>query len=183
MNATPILEGPLVRLRPVREDDLPVILRWYTDPDVIHWLHQSEREPATLEDIGGRFGPDAPSERTVRWTIDTLDSRRIGLIRLESLDRDHGKCELAICIGEKDRWSAGYGTAAIRLVLAHAFETLGVRRVWLITDADNARGIRCYEKCGFRPEGTLRAHRLRYGEPIDMIIMAILREEWRSGVS
>ena len=47
-----------------------------------------------------------------------------------------------------------------------------------LADADNARGIRCYERCGFRHEGLLRAHRLRYGKPLDMVTMGILREEF-----
>jgi RimJ/RimL family protein N-acetyltransferase len=53
-----------------------------------------------------------------------------------------------------------------------------MRRVDLITDIDNERGIRCYEKCGFVREGVLRAHRLRYGQPLDMATMAVLREDW-----
>jgi RimJ/RimL family protein N-acetyltransferase len=52
-----------------------------------------------------------------------------------------------------------------------------LRRVTLITDADNERGIRCYEKCGFVKEGVLRGHRLRHGEPLDMLAMAVLAEE------
>ena len=55
---------------------------------------------------------------------------------------------------------------------------MGLRRVQLITDEDNARGIRCYEKCGFVREGLLRAHRLRYGKPLNMVIMGVLKEEW-----
>lgn len=85
-----------------------------------------------------------------------------------------------ISIGEKECWSAGYGTDTVRTVLRYAFNELGLRRVHLITDADNARGIRCYEKCGFVREGVLRAHRLRYGQPLDMVEMAVLREDWES---
>jgi RimJ/RimL family protein N-acetyltransferase len=57
---------------------------------------------------------------------------------------------------------------------------MGLRRIGLITDADNLRGVRCYEKAGFVREGLLRAHRLRYGQPIDMLTMAVLKEDWES---
>jgi RimJ/RimL family protein N-acetyltransferase len=53
-----------------------------------------------------------------------------------------------------------------------------LRRVDLLTDADNERGLRCYEKCGFVREGLLRKRRLRFGQPVDMIVMSVLREEW-----
>lgn len=177
MSAPPVLEGALVRLRPIVEEDFAALLKWYTDPDVIYWLGQSDRRTATYDDIRERFDPETAGT-AIRWTIDTLDNQSIGVIRLEGIDTDHRGCELAISIGEKASWSNGYGTAAIRLALTHAFATLGLRRVWLITDADNARGIRCYEKCGFQHEGTLRAHRLRHGQPIDMVTMGVLREEW-----
>jgi RimJ/RimL family protein N-acetyltransferase len=88
------------------------------------------------------------------------------------------RAELAISIGETDCWSRGYGTDAIRAVLRHAFETMGLRRIDLHTDADNARGIRCYEKCGFVREGVMRERRLRYGKPLDMVVMGALRHEW-----
>lgn len=41
-------------------------------------------------------------------------------------------------------------------MLSYAFKRLGLRRVELIADIDNARGIRCHEKYGFVHEGVLR---------------------------
>ena len=67
----------------------------------------------------------------------------------------------------------------MRVLLRHAFEELGLRRITLITDVDNERGIHAYEKVGFRREGILRSHRLRYGQPLDMLTMAVLRDEWK----
>jgi RimJ/RimL family protein N-acetyltransferase len=110
--------------------------------------------------------------------IEAVDGETIGMVRLVDVDRDCGRAELAIVIGEKEYWGAGYGTEAIALVLRHGFGELGLRRVWLITDADNERGLRCYQKCGFRVEGTLRGHRTRYGEPLDMLVMGVLAEDW-----
>jgi len=95
------------------------------------------------------------------------------------VDPHHRRAELAISIGETDCWSRGYGTDAIMAVLRHAFEEMGLRRIDLYTDADNARGIRCYEKCSFVREGVMRQRRLRYGKPLDMVVMGVLREEWQ----
>jgi len=53
----------------------------------------------------------------------------------------------------------------------------------LTTDADNLRGIRCFQKCGFVREGLLRAHRLRRGQPVNAVTMAVLREEWEGAQS
>jgi len=177
IEATPVLQGKLTRLRPLQQSDLPDLIRWYGDPEVNHWLHQSEYRDVSEERVRAKFGPGTEREGEVRWIMESADGTSIGVLRLEGIEVVHGRAELAVSIGEKAYWERGYGTDAIRLALRHGFRALGLRRVDLITDADNERGIRCYEKCGFRREGVLRAHRLRYGEPLDMVVMGVLREE------
>ena len=173
------LEGAAVRLRAVEESDLPLLVRWMNDPEVRHWLHHSDRPDATVESVRGRFGLTEERFPNLVWLIETLEGRPVGHLGLLQVDPHHKRAELAISIGEKECWSRGYGTDAIRTVLRHGFEDLGLRRVDLHTDADNARGIRCYEKCGFVREGVMRESRLRYGKPLDMVLMAVLRDEWQ----
>ena len=172
------LQGDVVKLRTVGERDLPLLVRWVNDPDVRHWLHQSDRPDATVESVRGRFGLTKEAFANFVWMIETLGGRPVGHVGLLRVDPQHKRAELAISIGEKECWSRGYGTDAIRTVLRYGFEELGLRRIDLHTDADNARGIRCYEKCGFVREGVMRERRLRYGKPLDMVLMAVLREEW-----
>ncbi len=175
------LAGQLVRLRPAAREDVPLFVRWFNDPDVLHWLHLSEMPRPTLQSETERFERHQhdPFRRT--WIIETADGEPVGNIGLVGIDDVHFRAELGISIGEKECWGRGLGTDAIRVLLRYAFTELGLRRVTLITDADNERGVRCYEKCGFRREGLLRGHRLRYGEPLDMIAMAVLKEDagWR----
>jgi RimJ/RimL family protein N-acetyltransferase len=172
------LRGKRVRLRAVEERDLPLLVQWMNDPEVRYWLHHSDRPDATVESVRGRFGLSADGFANMVWMIETEEGRPVGHVGLLGLDFHHKRAELAISIGEKDCWSRGYGTDAIRTVLRHAFETLELRRVDLHTDADNARGIRCYEKCGFVREGVMRERRLRYRKPLDMVVMAVLRSDW-----
>lgn len=174
----PFLQGESVRLRAVRESDLPLLVRWMNDPAVRYWLHGSDRPDATVDGVRGRFGlTDDPFPNLV-WMIETLEGTPVGHVGLLQVDPHHKRAELAISIGEKECWSRGYGTAAIRAVLRHGFEEMGLRRIDLHTDADNARGIRCYEKCGFVREGIMRQRRLRHGKPLDMLLMSVLRSEW-----
>jgi RimJ/RimL family protein N-acetyltransferase len=81
--------------------------------------------------------------QAIAWVIETPDGAPIGTMRLVEIDTHHLRAELAISIGETGHWGQGIGTDAIQLALVHAFRTLGLRRVGLITDADNLRGIRC----------------------------------------
>ena len=170
-----ILKGEKTSLRPVREADLPPLTAWANEPEVRHWLHHSEREDATVDDARDVYV--SSDEDLLSLAIENDAGALIGVVRLLKIDRTHGRAELAIMVGDQTAWGKGYGTDAIRLLLRHAFEDIGPRRVELITDADNDRGIRSYEKCGFVREGVLRKHRLRHGQPLDMIVMSILQEE------
>ena len=176
-----VLTGDLTRLRPRAAEHTPLFVRWYSDPDVLHWLHLSEMPLPTMESESARFQAHDRDAFRRTWVIETLDGAPIGSVGLVSIDDVHFRAELAISIGEKEYWSGGYGTDAIRRVLRHAFEELELNRVYLITDLDNARAIRCYEKCGFTSEGVFRGHRLRYGEPLDMVMMGVLKGDsgWR----
>lgn len=171
------LEGALVRLRPRLEEDSPLFLRWYADPEVLHWLHLSEGPVQSPEIERQRYEAAERDPTRITWIIEALDSVPIGSVSLIAIDELHRRAELGISIGEKTYWGRGYGTDAVRVALRFAFQGLGVRRVGLITDIDNDRGIRCYEKCGFRREGVLRGHRLRHGQPLDMLQMAVLADE------
>lgn len=174
------LQGTRVRLRPLREEDVAPLTAWFNDPDVRYWLHHSEREDATEADFREVYMRRGDST-VLALAIEAEGEQLIGVTRLIGIDRTHGRAELTIVIGDRSAWGCGYGTEAMRLLLRHAFEEMGLRRVELITDADNARAIRAYEKCGFVREGVLRQHRLRHGEPLDMVVMGVLREQeaWR----
>ncbi len=55
---------------------------------------------------------------------------------------------------------------------------MGLHRIHLSVFAGNRRGLRCYEKCGFQREGLQRKAFLKRGVWIDVVLMAVLREEW-----
>ncbi|MBI3800044.1 MAG: GNAT family N-acetyltransferase, partial [Deltaproteobacteria bacterium] len=84
-------------------------------------------------------------------------------------------------IGEKSEWSKGYGTEATALITGYAFETLNLNRVGLQVYEDNERGIKAYERVGFKREGLLRQMMYREGRYWHTITMSMLREEWAAG--
>jgi [ribosomal protein S5]-alanine N-acetyltransferase len=71
----------------------------------------------------------------------------------------------------------GLGREVTRLVLAWAFDVLGVHRVQLEVLASNDRAINCYLACGFRQEGVRREAELYPDGWKDFIMMALLRSE------
>lgn len=180
-----VLEAGQIRLRPLSESDVPLLARWFFDPDVLHWLQLSGDPPQlrTLEAVRERYRRMQADPLSQTWRIDTQDGRPVGQIELVDIHPLQRRAEIHLCIGEKDTWSRGYGTQAILRVLQYAFDDLRLRRVFVIPDEDNARVIRCLEKCGFVREGLLRQHRLRYGRPVNMVMMGILSDEYNAAKS
>jgi RimJ/RimL family protein N-acetyltransferase len=178
MIPTQTLVGERVRLRPLDERDVPLLARWFADAEVSYWTHLSEDPPhrRTVAAHQERFEHIREDPRQLRWCMETAGGQPIGDIALLDI-HPHGRAELGITIGEKAYWGAGYGREAIEQVVRYAFHQLGCRRVYLITDIDNLRAQQCFKRCGFVTEGQLRAHRLRYGQPLDMLIMGILRDD------
>lgn len=168
-----ILSGEKTRLRPVEERDLQSFVDWLADPEVRYWIALPEA-PDLAEERDWLDDMRAQEDRLL-WAIETGEGRLIGTVELRNADEFEGRAELGIAIMDKSCWGQGYGSDALRSVLAHAFDELELRRISLTVDIDNARAIRCYEKLAFEREGVLRQHRLREGEPIDAFLMALLR--------
>ena len=129
------------------------------------------------------------------WQAPVLDG---SLVRLEPLEPAHAdglwdasrdprtwrwlSIEQPATRDELDAWGAGVNVEAKLLMLGHAFDTWGCRRVELKTDALNERSRGAMEAMGARFEGIHRHHMLvRRGENRDSAWYSILDDEW-SGV-
>lgn len=106
----------------------------------------------------------------------TADDRLIGFVGLW-VDWPNREAWLGIGIGERDCWGQGYGTEAVQLATAFAFDDLNLHRVSLDALAANARGVRAYQKAGFVFEGRIRRRNNYGGVRVDDISMGLLRKE------
>jgi len=173
----PYLIGGKIYLRPLERGDAPVVQPWVNDPDVRYSIRTFR--PTGLQAEEEFISKANQDEHSLVLGIAVKDGDRlIGAVGLQAIDFRSRHANFGIAIGVAAEWGKGYGTEATRLIVRHAFETLNLNRVWLQVYEDNVRGIRAYEKAGFRKEGVLRQDVFRAGRYWDTILMAILREEW-----
>jgi RimJ/RimL family protein N-acetyltransferase len=177
-----LFRGELVRLATEEPDQLAEsISRWARDSE--YWrlgagdaarLFSAKKTKTWIEkDI------EEASPNDFFFTIRTLtDDRLIGIIALDDINWAQGESFVGIGLGEREFWGKGYGTDAMRLILRYAFTELNLRRVSLNVFGYNQRGIRSYEKCGFKHEGAVRQWLHRDGQRWDLVHMGILREEF-----
>jgi RimJ/RimL family protein N-acetyltransferase len=110
---------------------------------------------------------------------DAATGQAFGSTSLFDIDVANRKMEIGhTWVGRSHRRTAA-NTEAKRLLLAHAFDTLGAVRVQLKCDARNQRSRAAIERIGARPEGILRHWLiLADGHRRDTAFYSILEAEW-----
>ncbi len=171
------IEGSRLRLRPVEERDLPALMAWVVEPEVLYWW---DDEMADLEETRAEFlAPDEGGPR--EGYIIEESGRGLGYIQWWHRYYDphyHWTAGIDIFIGEPDARERGVGTEAVRMLLDYLFEVRELHRVTIDPESANARAIRSYQKAGFRLDGLLRHNDLIRGEYIDTQMLSILDDEW-----
>lgn len=86
------------------------------------------------------------------------DSKAIGAIELKlnghtDMTEKDNECELGYWLG-KPFWGQGIIPEAVREILRHAFEDIGMNKVWCGYYDGNVKSKRVQEKCGFRYQWT-----------------------------
>ena len=152
---------------------------WFNDPEVRKYLMiyepmsrvKEERWFEALLDMRDRYFFVIETVRDEAWVS-------IGTVDLFRVDWKNRTANFGITLGEKSFWGQGLGTDATFTALLFAFQELNLNRVELEVFEYNLQAVRCYEKVGFRREGTRRQAFFQAVCYHDVYLMGILREEF-----
>ncbi len=179
-NPDPIINivGEKVTLGPLRQDLLPLYTRWMNDFEAVRMLGIT-LAPLPDETEKEWYDKTRNSDDGVNFTIYVRETMQpIGTTGLKSISYRNQRCEFGIMIGEKSTWNKGYGTETARLLLDYGFNVLGLHSISLTVFSSNPRGIRAYEKAGYKVVGRLRES-IRLGQEFyDVIYMDCLASEF-----
>lgn len=145
------LETERLILRCWNESDAEDLYKYASDPDVgpiAGWpAHQSIEESRDVI-------KNVLSGKEAYAVCLKEDGKAIGAIELklnghtDMTDRDD-ECEMGYWLG-KPFWGQGIMPEAVKEMLRHAFEDLGMQKVWIGYYEGNAKSKRVQEKCGFK---------------------------------
>lgn len=174
----PILQDGDLRLRAPHLNDIPARLALGNDPDIQRMFGVAPEDCRPIT-------PDR-AERWVKGRISTphlwlieQDGDMIGDAYFHTIDKQDQRATLALGIISADHLGRGIGTRALRLLIAHGFDTMKLHRIALRVIGFNARAIAAYKKVGFTIEGRER-EAARVGKTWhDDIIMGLLSHEWK----
>ena len=178
-----VVEGELVALAPLEPGIIPLWQRWLNDLEVTRTLGAFSVNVHPRESQERAYDRSVHTEGDVSFAIVERDGRRvIGSTSLREISFRTGAATFSIVIGEKACWDRGYGTEATRLVLDFAFHALGLHNVLLTVYDNNPRGVRAYEKAGFRVMGRRREAYKLGQERYDVVYMDALAADFESPV-
>lgn len=130
-----------VRLRDVREDDLPIFLEHQKDPEANRMASFDARDEAPFMAHWAKILRD----RTVVVRTIEVDGRVVG--NIGSWEQD-GERDVGYWIG-REEWGMGVATAALSAFL----DELDTRPLHAHVATHNIGSIRVLEKCGFERTG------------------------------
>jgi RimJ/RimL family protein N-acetyltransferase len=175
-----ILEGDKVRLEPLAVRHIAGLIDAGTDRSIFRWhTFQLDGPEAfrtwveTALDEQAR-GVSLPFATKVAHTGEVIGSTRFGNIDVKNLKVEIGWTWLS------PAWQrTGANREAKFLMLRHAFETWGVRRVEFKTHHRNTQSRTALAGLGAVEEGTFRKHMVMLdGSARDSVFFSVIDEEW-----
>jgi RimJ/RimL family protein N-acetyltransferase len=174
------LSDERVVVRPVAEADHDGLLAVALDSRI--WRHFVTRVDTAADFralFDGMLADHATGRRAAFVVVDRPSGRLAGSMSYGNLSEPDLRLEIGWSWLGVEFQGSGVNRHVKRLLLAHAFETLGAERVEFKTDALNARARQGLRNIGAVEEGVLRSYNpMPGGRRRDAVYYSVLRREW-----
>lgn len=170
----PVLDLGAVRLRPLRDDDVPQVVEGCSDPVSRRWMRQLP-DPYLPEHAGAwiarqRLG--VATGQAVVWAIaEPRTDLLLGVVNLFGVDEEDGQAELGYWV-HPDARGRGVATSGARAAVRHALLPaedggMGLLRVHAVAALANHASCRALLSAGLREVGVEHAAMRIAGAPAD----------------
>ncbi|MGN6152404.1 MAG: GNAT family N-acetyltransferase [Lysobacteraceae bacterium] len=184
MNAawsTPTLSGRHVRLAPLRADHADALRSAAADGALwtLRFTSVPGPDPGEAEAYIAAALAQRDAGTALPFALFDVAGDLVGSTRFYDLDRSVPRLKIGYTWYAARVQRTALNTEAKRLLLGHAFDTLGCESVTFETSHENLRSQAAIQRLGARRDGILRAHmRHRDGTLRDTHVFSILRAEW-----
>lgn len=147
----------------------------------IPFIVETEQTPG-YEQYVGRWSDErhrtAMASPSFAYLLGTVDGAVAAFAILQDLDERHGSVLIRRVAAARP--GRGFGSRFLAGVIDWTFRVTAAHRLWLNVVDDNDRACHVYRALGFVEEGRKREAFLKPdGRRRDMVMMSILRREWR----
>lgn len=171
-----MLRGENVNVRLVREADLDELIEMWEDVRARGPFYPLGLTPAVVQrrdfqETG--FWQDGMGRMVIEDKAGVLQGQISCFKPVVYMDA----LELAYIVLRSESRGKGYMTEAVRLFTDYLFEIHKIDRIQLTAMIGNIGSKRVAQKCGFKSEGILRSAFYQMGEPADIELFSLLRDE------
>lgn len=144
----PSLQTERLRLEPITDEHLPLLVELNSDPEVMRFLLGRAATPEeTYAEWEERLRDRTDEDRGLGYWAGATGEHFVGWWACSSFAADPSRAGLGYRL-RRAAWGQGLATEGCRALLAHAFAIPGIEQVVAGTMAVNARSRRVMEKLG-----------------------------------
>ena len=166
---------PKVTLRPLQPDDKDRLYAWRNSPEVAAYMY-TEHQISPEEHARWFYGLAGDARRDYR--IIEVDGVAAGPANFYDIDRVQGRAAWAYYLADPSVRGKGVGGYIEFVMIERAFGELGLRKLWCEVLITNEPVWKLHQKFGFMQEALLRAHVIKAGQPVDVMGLGLLAEDW-----
>ncbi|MCH8813785.1 MAG: GNAT family N-acetyltransferase [Chloroflexi bacterium] len=172
-----MLKGKVVTLRPVEEEDLPVLYEYILDIENRGEFYP--RHIQTLTELRKEFHEHGfwKDDFGLFVLVDNDSQKIIGTIFWFKIKSYLTELELGYIMYDSTSRSRGGTTEAVKLFTRYLFDTMQINRIRLCIATENRPSRRVAEKSGYKHEGTQRGAWWNLGRFYDMELYAVTRDD------
>jgi N-acetyltransferase len=175
-----ILEGGGIRLEPLTDDHHEALAAAASDGRLWELWFTAVPPPGGMRDYVADALKGQREGHMLPWAVrDLVSGDIIGSTRYHDIVPAIDRVEIGYTWYAQSRQRTHVNTTCKRLLLSHAFDTLGCKVVGLRTDGFNFRSQRAIEALGAKKDGVIRHFGARRdGTARDSVMYSILSSEW-----
>lgn len=168
----PQLEGQLIKLKPLVEDDFAKLYEVGSDPEV--WAQHPERDRYKHENFL-RFFKSGIESKGAFAILDKTSGEIIGTSRYTGHDVNESVIEIGYTFVARKYWGKGHNSELKRLMLDHAFTI--VNKVQFYIGESNFRSRRAVEKLGAKL-ARMELRNPAQGNTYNSVVYELNKQEW-----
>ena len=171
------LKGQRCVVRPWRQGDAKSLVRHANNVNVARQLRDRFPHPYTLGDARTFIESVMDARPQTTFAIDVEGDAAGGIGFSPGTDVERYSAEIGYWLGEQ-YWGRGIVAEALKLVSEYAFRDCRMLRLFALPFADNRQSVRVLEKAGYVCEGVMRASSVKFGQPRDQALYALINPSW-----
>lgn len=177
----------MIKLEYFTAADFDGLLEWVQDEDLlVQWAGTQFRFPLTPGKLD-RYIAEANdfnnSSTFIYKAYDSGTGRTVGHISLTAINRENRSARITRVLVANSERGKGIAEQMVKALMHIGFGQLNLHRMSLGVYDTNHPAIKCYKKCGFQVDGTLRDIQKHGDEYWSLMEMSILEDEWNAIVA